>query len=362
VRGRQVALVVAMAVLAATAFAAGRQFRPEPDVGGPTGFAATTAPVVRPSFPPTSRATKRPALGPVGRYAAAVDAAHRHGLRVWIEADLRKRWFAGPQSFDEGVQRVAELARRPGVVGVKVADELGYADGMSSPAEVSTFLHTTAVALRKAAPGKLILVDMIVPELGCMPGQQPPLRWATICAARDRGAYPQLALPAVDRYLASGDVDALDLSTSILPARTYVGWGADEITAQRLAWQEVERRGWGREVMLHARRALAHTGNYQGSPESTAAELRTFVDVPLSDGAAAVSVWTWHQLYQGQINRLLDPGLRSNALWQGLRQRRADGAVLFTHFTPSSVEVSLDAGLAAIASVFTDVFVAAGTG
>jgi len=36
--------------------------------------------------------------------------------------------------------------------------------------------------------------------------------------------------------------------------------------------------------------------------------------------------------------------------------------VLFTHFTPSSVEVSLDADLAAIASVFTDVFVAAGTG
>jgi hypothetical protein len=58
------------------------------------------------------------------------------------------------------------------VVGVKIADELGYADGLHSPAEVSTFLHTTAVALRAAAPGKLILVDMIVPELGCMPGQQ----------------------------------------------------------------------------------------------------------------------------------------------------------------------------------------------
>ena len=73
-------------------------------------------------------------------------------------------------------------------------------------------------------------------------------------------------------------------------------------------------------------------------------------------------MWTWHQHYQGQIHRLLDPGLRPNALWQGLRQRRADGAVLLTHFTPSSVEVGLDADLAALASVFTDVFVAAGTG
>jgi hypothetical protein len=362
VRGQKVALAAAMVVLAASAFAAGRYVRPGPDPGAPAAAAATAAPVVRASFPPVSRFAKRPALGPIERYTAAVDTAHRDGLRVWIEADLRKRWFSGRQSFDEGVQRVAQLARRPGVVGVKIADELGYADGLRSPAEVSTFLHTTAVALRAAAPGKLILVDMIVPELGCMPGQQPPLRWATICAARARGAYPQLALTAVDRYLASGDVDALDLSTSILPAKTYVGWGADEITAQRLAWQEVERRGWGRKVVLHARRALAHPGSYQGGPQSTADELRTFVDVPLSDGAAAVSVWTWRQLYQGQINRLLDPGLRPNALWQGLRQRRADGAVLLTHFSPSSVEVSLDADLATIASVFTDVFVAAGTG
>ena len=195
-----------------------------------------------------------------------------------------------------------------------------------------------------------------------MPGQQPPLRWATICAARARGAYPQLALPAVDSYVASGDIDALDLSTSILPPKTYVGWGSDEVTAQRLAWQEVDRRGWGGRVALHARRALAHAGTYQASPAATDSELRTFVDVPLAAGAGAVSVWTWRQEYEGQVRRLLDPGLRTNSLWLGLRERRADGAVLFTHFTPSSVEVGLDADLAALASVFTDVFIAAGTG
>ena len=358
---RPVVVVAAMLTLLATAFAAGRASRPDQETTAAVAV-PTPAPSVRPSFPPVSRTTNLPALGPVGRYSAAVDAAHHRGLRVWIETDLRKRWFAGPKSFDQGVRRVGELARRPGVVGVKVVDELGYSDGLRTQAEVSAFLHASATALRKAAPGKLILVDMIVPELGCMPGQQPPLRWATICAARARGAYPQLSLPAVDSYVASGDIDALDLSTSILPDRTYVGWGSDETTAQRLAWQEVERRGWGRRVVLHARRALAHAGSYQETTAATDAELRTFVDVPLAAGAQAISVWTWHQEYEGQVRRLLDPGLRPNALWLALRERRAAGAVLFTHFTPSSVEVGLDADLAALASVFTDVFIAAGTG
>lgn len=353
------ALVAAMLVLLATAFAAGRQSRPDDD---PAVVAQAPAAVVHTPFPPVSRNTKRPVLGPISRYAAATDAAHGRGLRVWIETDLRKRWFAGPKSFDEGVRRVAQLAQRPGVVGVKVVDELGYADGLRTAAEVTAFLHATGTALHSAIPGKLILVDMIVPELGCMPGQLPPLRWATICAARARGAYPQLSLPAVDGYVASGDFDALDLSTSILPPRTYAGWGTDEITAQRLAWAEVTRRGWDRRVTLHARRALAHVGSYSATAAATDDELRTFLDVPLAGGARAVSVWTWRQLYEGQIRRLLDPGLRPNTLWQGLRERRAAGAVLFTHFTPSSVEVGLDADLAVLASVFTDVFIAAGTG
>jgi hypothetical protein len=35
--------------------------------------------------------------------------------------------------------------------------------------------------------------------------------------------------------------------------------------------------------------------------------------------------------------------------------------VLFTHFSPSSVEVSVPSDLAEIATTFSDVFVAAGT-
>lgn len=312
--------------------------------------------------PPRPVATAPPLNSSVGAaatpYQRAVDVAHGHGLRVWIEADLVKRWLAGQDSFREGVAMIGALAARPGVVGIKIADEIGYRDGLNSPAQISAFLADSAAALHVAAPGKLLLIDMVVPELGCLPGYEPPLRWATICAAQARGKYPQLALDQVDGYLRAHTVDVLDLSTGLLPDKTYLGWGVTEDVAQRAAWNQVEARGWQNHVRLQARKALAHPGVW--SSETTA--VGTFIDIPLTQGAHAVDVWTWRQKYRGDIYRLLDPGLRSNALWTALVERRKSGAVLFTHLSPSSVEVSLNADMAMLATVFTDLFVAAGTG
>jgi hypothetical protein len=293
-------------------------------------------------------------------YAQAVDAAHRNGLRIWIESDLVKRWRAGPESFTSAIASITELARRPGVVGVKIADELGYHDGLDSPDKIRKFLTDANKALRQALPGKLILIDAIVPELGCLPDYEPPLRWATICAAQARGQYPQLALDQFDTYLQNHLVDTLDLSTGLLTDKTYSGWGVDEVKAQRTAWQEVHKRGWDKEVRLQARKALAHPGKY--SATDTEQTVSTFVDVPKDEGAAAVDVWTWRQKYQGDIYRLLDPGLQPNSLWASLQQRRARGDVLFTHLSPQSVEVGLDTDLKVLSQVFTDLFVAAGTG
>jgi hypothetical protein len=317
----------------------------------------TTRPAARPS---PSRAPAVPAASTP--YQQGVDAAHRQGLRVWIETDLVKRWLAGQDSFRDGVAAVAALAARPGVVGIKIADEMGDHDGLDTAAKIRGFLADSATALHAAAPGKALLIDLLVPELGCLPGYDPPLRWATICQAQQRGRYPNLALDEVDGYLAGHWVNVVDLSTNLQPDKTYAGWGVDADIAQRAAWAEARSRGWADEVKLQGRKAMAHPGEYPGDPAEAQATLATYVDIPRAGGADAVDVWTWRQKYKGALYRLMDPGLKDNALWDALRQRRAAGAQLFTHMSPQSVEVGLAPDLAALSQVFTDVFMAAGTG
>jgi hypothetical protein len=313
------------------------------------------APAPRPT--PTATAAVTRAETP---YARAVDVAHKYGLRVWIDADLVKRWKAGPQSLNEGAMMVGSLARRPGVVGIKIADELGYHDGLDTPDKIRKFLADARAALARTAPGKPLLVDAMIPELGCMPNFQPPLRWATICAAQTRGKFPQLALDQFEGYLRDHLIDVLDLSTGLMPERTYAGWGVDPQVAQRTAWQEVRRRDWASLVQLQSRKALAHPGRY--TDPDTAQNVATYVDVPLAEGAEAVDIWTWRQAYRGDIYRLLDPGLQRNQLWIALVERRSRGDVLFTHLSPRSVEISLDNDMKVISEAFTDLFVAAGTG
>ncbi|HTZ44842.1 MAG TPA: hypothetical protein VMB79_13345 [Jatrophihabitans sp.] len=325
----------------------------------------SAAPGERPSRPsvPASSSVPATVLPPATNdYGDAVRAAVRQGLHVWLEADLVKRWQQGPASFRQALRQLSALASIHGVAGIKIADELGYHDGLTSAARISAFLGDAARGLRQYAPGKPLLVDMIVPSLGCLPVQSPPLLWSTECQVKSDGQYPQLSLPAVTGYLRLHDVAVLDLSTGLLPDTTYAGWGVTRDIAQQQAWAKVGALGWGSLVTLHARKALAHPGDYPGTSATAESDLRTWVDLPLRDGARAVDVWTWRQQYQGALNRLLDPGLRPNPLWDALLQRRAAGDQLVTHLSPHSLEVGLDADLAMLARVFTAVFIAAGTG
>lgn len=312
--------------------------------------------------PPTRAVPSASPLAPLAVYRNAVDVAARDHLRVWIEADMVKRWQQGKASFRAAVSRVAALARQPGVIGIKIADELGYNDGMNSASEIRQFLSDTARALHAAAPHKLILVDMVVPELGCLPGHQPALPPALACVAAAHGRFPELALPEVTGYLRMHAIDVLDLSTGLLSDSTYAGWGTTSDTAQAAAWQQVSRLGWPSLVRLQARKALAHPGRYDSTSAQAAADVRLYVDIPLAYGARAVDIWTWHQEYDGAMYQLMNPGLRPNALWDQLEQQHRAGHVLFTHMSPHSVEAGLDRDLATIATVFADIFLPAGTG
>ena len=301
-------------------------------------------------------------LGSLAKYADAVDAAHRHGLAVWLETDLVTRWLQGPESLAAGVGRVAELARRPGVVGVKLADELGETDGLDSQGRVLAFLRDASRALRAALPASTkLLVDVVVPELGCMPGVARVADRSQQCVDRVQARWPGATLDVVDAVVRSGLLDAVDVSTGLLDQAEYEAWGSTREDAQRAAWQEIARRGWSDHVEVRARKAMAVPAPF-GTAAEAAAAVPTFVDLPLTGGARAVDIWTWRQRYDGATVGLMDQRLRPNALWRALLQRRSRGADLLTHFSPSQLQRSLDADLTTVATVFSGVFIAAGTG
>jgi hypothetical protein len=114
--------------------------------------------------------------------------------------------------------------------------------------------------MHRVAPGKPLLVDTTVPQLGACPTTSHC--WSTECTVKLAGQYPQLMLSAVTSYLHLGVISVLDLSTGLLPDTTYGGWGTDRDTAQKYAWSKATQLGWGSLVTLHPRKALSHPGTY----------------------------------------------------------------------------------------------------
>jgi len=292
-------------------------------------------------------------------YRDAVGEAHRLGLRIWLEADLVGPWLAGPATLRGAIRTVAGLAAEPGVVGVKFAEALGYADGLTVPDRIVRFLSEVGGALAGAAPGRLRLLDLAVPELSCLPADRARPHLATVAAARLRGRYPQLALDNVHDYLRRGAADVAQVAVVPRSAGTYAAWGVDADTVQWSAWSAAVG-GWGEQVRLFARTDLSHPGRYPGDAGTAAAALRTGVDIPLRAGAAAVDAVTWRRAYRGWVARLADPGPRRNPLWDGLVARHDTGARLLTHLDPRSVERTVRADLTMIATACTDVYLAVG--
>jgi hypothetical protein len=213
------------------------------------------------------------------------------------------------------------------------------------------------------APGVPILVDAVVPDLGCLPWKDAA---GAACADSARAASPGADMATVTTYLKAGLVDSLDLSTSLLDPSAYAARGMDLRAAQTEAWQHVVALGWPSMTVLRARKALADAGGYQGDTGQAAADAGTYVDVPVAAGARSVDIWTWRQAYKDGTYSLLNPALDPNPLWTALQARNDGGVHLFTHLTPSTLPAPTSPQQAheldLVASVFDSVFVAAGTG
>ncbi len=320
-------------------------------------------PVDPSSAPATATSSGPPDVGR-GRdpYIRLATALEDRGVQVWFETDLVSAWLAGSTAFDATVRRLARLGHVKGVVGFKIADELGYHDGITSPAQATAFLRAAHQALARVAPRAQVLVDMVVPQLGCLPALDASGR---SCATSAAATAPAATVSAVTRYLRTGWIDRLDLSTGLLDSSTYAGRGLDLKAAQQQAWTRVQHLGWSSLTTLQARKALAEPGGYQGTTADARTDLALYVGIPTAAGAAAVDIWTWRQPYDGATVSLLAPSLQPNPLWTGMERLQAAHVPLLTHMTPSQMPTSAaefahECDLAA--TVFAAVFVAAGTG
>lgn len=357
-RIRQLLPAVAGSLLLLGACSADQRLASVPPAAGATSHASATPGPESTPLPPSS-------TGPRMSTDPYADLAMRMttlGVDVWFETDLVERWLQGPAAFEETLARLGQLAAVTGVRGFKVADELGYNDGLNSPAQVEAFLRDVRAGLRARVRGAKVLVDVVIPELGCL-GWSP--LGSTGCAGQARSQYPAASTAEVSRYLRLGLVDRLDLSTSLLDEWTYRRWGLTPAVAQRMAWSQVDRLGWAGLTALQGRKALADIGGYQGSPQQAAQDVRTYVDIPTAEGAVGVDIWTWRQQYDGGTVSLLDDALGDNPLWDALQVRHRRGVRLFTHMTPSLLPATRAARAreySRVADVFDAVFVAAGTG
>lgn len=293
-------------------------------------------------------------------YVQMVDAVASRGAAVWLEADLVKAARSGPDRLEAVTGQLIALAAHRGVVGVKLADELGYEDGVDAVTG-EEILAGAAERLRKAHPGLTVGVDVVVPELGCLSWRPKPAATATACGERVRAKDPGATLGAVDALVRSGSVDTLLLSAGLSDPGYYASMGLSVDDAMTLCWTEAARR-WGPYVTLVARKALAHPGAYDGSTADAEAAMTTYVDIPLAHGADGVDIWAWRQRFDGDVRRLWDPGLRPNALVTAMTTRHTKGANLWTQMSPTSMEVDLGTDVSTALTTFDTILVASGTG
>lgn len=322
----------------------------------------STAPPGGSPSPPSGSA---PAPGRGDPYVALAQQLQKRGVAVWFETDLVAPWLAGPAAFQHTMTRLASLAQVRGMVGFKIADELGYHDGIESPAQARAFLEASRTALHRVAPHAKILVDMVVPELGCLAWTAPAGSDQQGCAADAVKTSPATSVAAVTGYLRAGLIDSFDLSTGLLDPSKYQQWGTSLDGAQTQAWSHVNDLGWPGLVHLQSRKALAAPGGYQGSAAQASADVRTYVTLPREGGAQGTDIWTWRQSYSGSIVSLLPDSMQPTPFWNDLVQQHRQGVVLTTNITPSQMP-SAPAARARecdrFAEAFSAALVAAGTG
>ncbi|GAA3424422.1 hypothetical protein ACWDTT_10170 [Streptosporangium sandarakinum] len=279
---------------------------------------------------PTAQEVTAAAQTPTGQ---AVTAARSGGLRVWLDTELADDWKAGQANFAAAVKRVAALAARPEVTGIRFTSQLGYNKTFATDAEVTAFVTGASAALRQAAPGKRLGVHTVVPEFAC--GAD------AACKTEMTKRYPLLTPEKVEGYVNAGRLDQLSLDTGLLYGG-YQTWKIDAEQAHRNQWIQVRARAW--DVLTQV--AAEETGVVgQVAPEQVAMR----VSAPVKDGAAQqVNLWTRVRTAQGTVNRL--------TVWDELKKLAPVQRRIAAIYDPATPETDAAGDLKKLAEVVSQVY------
>ncbi|MGV9383536.1 hypothetical protein ACWDRB_47520 [Nonomuraea sp. NPDC003707] len=330
----------------------------------PTQAAIPAVPTVTSEPAATSTAPNRPAAtAPDGNTVAeAISAAKTAGLRVWVETDLADDYTAGDAQFQAALRSLIAAAKRPGVWGVKFAEDLGYNSGFASSEQVITFLARATKALRAALPGKRLAIGVVVPELGC--GSSQP------CIKAMRAKALLATKHHVDSYLKAAGVDRVEVASGrfgsdlaqyqVTDPQTNKLTAITPALATQAQWLSIRALGWDTLAQIGSREhGLAHKGDNSSWNKTTAtAQIDARVGTALGFGAPIVTLWGHHTVDNGQTYQLLNAGLATNGMWSVLTGLNLRGRLAVV-FDPGSVDVGVRQDVTALGQGVSEIFILA---
>ncbi|MDP4511835.1 hypothetical protein [Nonomuraea turcica] len=361
--------------VSASATPVGTTDQTEPPPDGNPSTSATTPAATSSAVPtvsseptattPTGEPTAAPAAddSPAGQAIAAA-AAVQPRLRIWVETDLADDYAAGDSQFTAALQALIAAAKRPGVVGVKFADNLGYS-GFTTAQDVIRFLTRAGQALRAALPGKQLAIGVVVAELGCGSSKE--------CIQAMRAKAPLATKQQIGRYLKTRAVDRVEISSGLF-GRSYSQYQVPDpktgksvpITpelAARAQWMSIRALEWDTLAQMRAREyGLAHIGDTSPWDKTQATvQIDARVGAAIALGLPSITLWGHKSDDQGQTYRLLDAGCQdsgpaSNAMWSALTGQGMRGRLALV-FDPASTECGIAADIAALAKGVSEIFI-----
>ena len=234
---------------------------------------------------------------------SAVMAAGAAGLSVILEADYKDEFLGGSDISANVNEIVRQVRSNPGTIsGISLADRLNE---KYSADQGLSYLAATGRIFHAQLPGVPVLVDVSDWELTCgLPGQ-------SYCLSPNlRIRYSHNTNRTLTAFYDSGYIDGLFIGNNLKNNDTF---------AQARAWQTA-RSLWPRpfKIVSRASQLSFPEPTFEGDAATASALKTAYMIIPREQGADGISLWAWHQSFEGAVRTFLNKDSSSNLMWEAI--------------------------------------------